>query len=217
MHTRSAIFLTAFLALTGAGCLNVEGKRNFKPAIEFVKTDKIDEQEFWKIMDYSCNAAKGDMELQNQVIIKKLSAYAPEEIINFEIILCKKLIKANDYRILAANKIIDSWVSDDGFLYFRLWLISLGRQTFEQTLKDPDYLANVTGKGIVPDFEYLLYASTQAYINKTGKKEEDDTFPRGVAFAQGLNYDFGGAPMTGKNWKEDELPKLYPKLWEKFN
>lgn len=217
MKTPCRIFFIGFLAVLNLGCLRVDDKRDFKPAISFEKAEKMEEKEFWKIIDYSYNAAKGDMELQNQIIIKKLSEYAPEEIINFEIILCKKLIEANNYKILAANKIMDSWVSDDGFIYYRLWLISLGEETFKQTLKDPDYLASVVGKGIVPDFESLLYVSTQAYKNKTGKQTEDDSFPRGVAFAKGLNYDIDGPAITGENWKEDQLPKLYPKLWEKFN
>lgn len=214
---RWRITLLTLLTLLTVGCMGIEERRDYKQAIEFIKAEKLDEMEFWKIIDFSYNAAKGDLELQDQIIIKKLSAYTPEEIIDFEIILCKKLIEANDFKILAANKIIDSWVSDDGFLYFRLWLISLGRETFEQTLKNPDYLASVVGKGVLPEFEHLLYASTQAYKNRTGKQKEDNAFPRDVAFAQGLNYDDGGPPTTGKDWKEDELPKLYPKLWEKFN
>nr|WP_294793604.1 DUF4240 domain-containing protein [uncultured Mucilaginibacter sp.] len=214
---RRNITLLTLLTILTVGCVSIEEKRNFKPAIDFTKAEKLDENEFWKIIDYSYNAAKGNLDLQNQIVTQKLSDYAPEEIINFEIILCKKLIEANDFKILAANKIIDSYVSDDGFLYFRLWLISLGRETFEQTLKSPDHLATVVGKGVLPEFEPLLYVSTQAYKNKTGKQQEDNTFPRDVAFGKGLNYDVGGAPMTGKNWKEGELPTLYPKLWEKFN
>jgi len=84
-------------------------------------------------------------------------------------------------------------------------------------LKNPDYLADVIEKGVEPDFEGLLYVSTAAFQNKTGKQKEDETFPRNVAYKMGLNYDFGGPATTGKNWKADELPKLYPKLWNKFN
>jgi hypothetical protein len=217
MQMRYYILSSFLLVVLNLSCITIEDKRDFKPAVEFIKADKMDEREFWKLIDYSYNAAKGDKELQNQIIIKKLSQYAPEEITNFEIVLRKKLIEANDYKILAANKIVDNYVSDDGFLYFRFWLISLGQETFEKTLSNPDYLAGVVRKGVVPDFEYLLYAPTQAYINRTGKQEEDDSFPRSVAFAQGLNYDFGGPAITGKDWKDYELPKLYPKLWEKFN
>lgn len=205
------------LVSVNLSCMPVNDTVSFKPAVDFVAADKLDEREFWKIIDYSHNAAKGDLDLQNEIIIKRLSAYKPAEIINFEIILSKKIIESNTFKILAANKIMDNWVSDDGFLYYRLWLISLGETTFKQALKNPDYLASVVGRSVLPEFEPLLYVSTQAYKNKTGKQTEDDSFPRGVAFAQGLNYDFGGPKITGENWKDKELPKLYPKLWEKFN
>ncbi|MES2109896.1 MAG: DUF4240 domain-containing protein [Bacteroidota bacterium] len=177
----------------------------------------MDEKEFWKIIDYAFYTSGGSTKAEGDIIIQKLSQYTPEQIVDFEIILCKKIIAADDYKIVAIDKIIDGSVSDDTYLYFRCWLIGLGQKTFEQTIKDPDSLADVIEKGVVPDFEDLLFVSTTAYQNKTGKKEEDDAFPRNVAYDKGLNYDFGGPKTTGKDWKESELPGLYPKLWKKFN
>ncbi|PJJ80276.1 DUF4240 domain-containing protein [Mucilaginibacter auburnensis] len=215
---RGFLTIALFVILSvNLSCVPVNDAESFKPAVDFTAADKLDEREFWKIIDYSHNAAKGNLDLQNEIIIKKLSAYEPAEIINFEVILCKKLIEANSYKVLAANTIMDGGASDDGFLYYRLWLISLGETTFKQTLKNPEYLAALIKKGVVPDFEALLYVSTEAYKNKTGKQKEDDSFPRGVAFAQGLNYDFGGPKIVGTEWREEDLPKLYPKLWKKFN
>jgi hypothetical protein len=217
---RVFILLLVPLVLMVTACGNSQGGQSNIVFAEFKKGDKMDDKEFWKIIDYSFNASGGDLERQSEIISAKLSDYNPEEIINYEIIFTKKLIEANDYKIIAVNHIVDSPVSDDGFLYFRCWLISLGQKTFEQTIKTPDYLAQVIDRGIVPDFESMLYVSTTAYKNKTGKKEEDDTFPRNVTFSKGLTYETyagGGAKITGKDWKESELPKLYPKLWAKFN
>lgn len=118
---------------------------------------------------------------------------------------------------MGANKIIDGSGSDDTYLYFRCWLIGLGKTTFVNTLKQPDYLADMVEKGVEPDFEGLLYVSTEAYKKRTGKTVEDDTFPRNVAFEKGLSYDLGEPKTTGTDWKEEELPQLYPKLWAKFN
>ncbi|MET3977574.1 hypothetical protein ABIB62_000140 [Mucilaginibacter sp. UYP25] len=209
--------LIASLLFVIAGCSQPKAHKETKVYAEFNKADKMDEVEFWKIIDYSYESSAGDLEMQSNVIIKGLSQYTPSEIIEFEVIFTKKLIEANDYKIIAINHIVDSPVSDDGFLYFRCWLISLGRKNFEQTIKKPDYLAHVIQKGVVPDFESMLYISTSAYKNKTGKQVEDATFPREVAFRRGLNYETGGAKITGKDWKEEDLPKLYPKLWAKFN
>jgi hypothetical protein len=208
------LYSIAFLSIC---CSCSQKKQTIRVISEFKMNDKIDEQEFWKIIDYAFSKSDGNTKLEAQIITPKLTAYKPEEIINFEIILCDKLIKANDFKIIAADKIIDGSVSDDSFLYFRCWLIGLGQKTYTQTLENPDYLAQIVEKGVEPDFESLLYISTEAFRNKTGKNKEDDTFPRNVAYKKGLNYDFGGPPTTGKDWKENELPKLYPKLWNKFN
>lgn len=177
----------------------------------------MDDQEFWKIIDYAFINSGGSAKAEAQIITQKLSEYKPDEIVDFEIILCEELIKANDFKIMAIDRIIDGTLTDDTYLYFRCWLISLGRETYEQTFKNPDYLADVVEKGVEPDFESLLYVATEAFKIKTGKEIEDETFPRNVADKKGLNYDYGGPPTTGKEWKEDELPKLYPKLWHKFN
>lgn len=209
--------LAIFLLLVSSGCSQPAVKQKSSVVPIFKMNNKMDESEFWQIIDYSAAMAAGDLKKQEQLIVQKLSAYQPSQIVEFEMILCRKLIEANDYKIMAADKIIDGSVTDDPYLYFRCWLIGLGGKIFRETIKNPDYLAGIAEKGVEPDFEGLLYVSTAAYRNKTGKKVEDDTFPRNVAFGKGLNYDLGGPAMTGNNWKEEDLPKLYPKLWNKFN
>ncbi|MEO7211595.1 DUF4240 domain-containing protein [Mucilaginibacter sp.] len=214
-----ALHIGALLLLSvNMGCSQPKGKpASAKTVAEFKVGNQMDEKGFWKIIDYSYNIAGDDKHQQDEIITKKLSAYSPEQIVEFEVILEKKVIEANDFKVMAADKIIEGLVTDDPYLYFRFWLIGLGEKTFKETLRNPDYLAGVVEKGVEPDFESLLYVSTKAYMNKTGKKTEDDTFPRSVAFKKGLNYDLGGPATTGKEWKTEDLPTLYPKLWEKFN
>ncbi|MFC9245678.1 DUF4240 domain-containing protein [Streptomyces sp. NPDC057136] len=43
----------------------------------------------------------------------------------------------------AAAYVINGGCSDDGFDYFRGWLIAQGREVFERTAADPDALAEV--------------------------------------------------------------------------
>ncbi|AMR31372.1 hypothetical protein A0256_08005 [Mucilaginibacter sp. PAMC 26640] len=187
------------------------------PSAAFKKSIKMDDAEFWKIIDFAFKVAGEDQEKEQKIITEKLSMYTAEQIIAYELIFSKKLIEANDFKMIAAARIIDGSVTDDGFLYFRCWLVSRGKNTFEGAMKNPDYLAQVTDRGVVADFESMLYVSTEAYKTKTGKKEEDDSFPRNVAYKTGLNYEMGGQPTAGEDWKEEDLPKLYPKLWKKFN
>ena len=209
--------LLVLILFSNVGCLGIDGRPSVKIDVAFKKNNKMDEQEFWRIIDYAFEVAGYDSKKKAHIIEDKLAEYTPEQITDFEIILERKIIAANDFKIIAIDQIIDGSVSDDTFLYFRCWLIGLGQNTFEETMKNPDNLADKIEKGPEPDFEDLLYVSTEAYQRKAGKKEEDASFPRDVAYKKGLNYDFGGPKTTGRDWKKSELPKLYPKLWSKFN
>ena len=55
----------------------------------------------------------------------------------------KSLRKANTWKLWGAAYLANDGCSDDGFLYFRAWLITQGKDIFEQVCKDPDSLADV--------------------------------------------------------------------------
>lgn len=165
-------------------------------------------------MEAAKAAARGDQELQEQAIINSLEKLEPEQITEFECILREYLLEADHFNIMAAQRIIDGYVSDDTYLYFRCWLIGQGEAVFTNALQNADTLASVV---IDPyqDFEALLYVATQAFGKRTGRAEEDATFPRAVAAARGLHYDLG-SETKGEDWTENQLPKMLPKLWNKF-
>jgi len=177
----------------------------------------MDKQEFWNIINHAVVQSSNVDAVKNKEIIAKLATYSADEIIEFEKIFRTLVFEANDFKVMAANKIIDGWVGDDPYLYFRCWLIAQGERTFNETLKNPDYLADVVDKRTDASFEDLMYVSTIAFQQSTGKEEEDDRFPRCVAIDAGLDYDFAAPPTTGIDWTNEQLPILYPKLWAKFN
>ncbi|MFK9090715.1 DUF4240 domain-containing protein [Bacillus salipaludis] len=68
--------------------------------------------------------------------------------------------------------------SDDAFDYFRGWLISQGREVFEQTIKNPEFLADYIsdenlGEEEVPEFEDFLSIGFNAYTLKKGGDPEE--------------------------------------------
>ncbi|WP_165822173.1 DUF4240 domain-containing protein [Hymenobacter edaphi] len=170
---------------------------------------------FWQLIDQAAAAAPADNDARAQLLVNALASRPLEEITAFELTLRQHLIEADDYGIMAAQKIIDGYVSDDPYLYFRCWLIGQGEVVFRAALQHPDSLAALVPGAYECDFEPLLYVATEAYKQQTGQAE-DDTFPRGVAVSQGLDYDFMAPPTTGTDWIEEDLPKLLPKLWKKF-
>ncbi|GAA4300124.1 DUF4240 domain-containing protein [Nibribacter koreensis] len=178
--------------------------------------DTINTEQFWSLIDKAVKSSSGDKELKEKFLVNELTKLSLEEIMDFEMAFRKSILEADDFKVMAAQKIIEGYVSDDSYLYFRCWLIGQGKQVYQETLKNSDYLAHVVQKGESTDFESLLYVATAAYSRKTGK-DEDETFPRDTAIGLGLDYDFGAAATKGTDWSEDELPKLLPNLWAKMN
>lgn len=176
----------------------------------------MDKKEFWQLLEAAKDKAKGSQTLQEQTLIASLAQHSPEQIIEFECILRECLIEADHFNIMAAQKILNGYVTDDSYLYFRCWLIGQGEKVFLEALRDADTLAKVAEEPY-SEFEALLYVATKAYEKHTGKKEEDneDSFPREVARTRGLDYD-SSSETKGDDWAENQLPKMLPKLWKKF-
>ena len=104
--------------------------------------------------------------------------------------------------------------SDDGFEYFRRWLVSRGREAYEAALADADSLAELPLKPTGPDniweFEEVYYVALEVFKAKGGKGDvRDYSEPEA-----GL----GGPGPTGVPFEEDvkHLSKRYPKLWKRF-
>jgi len=216
--------ILCFLAIFLISCSNEKAvtKNQNQPEInsKIINTnsqmDTIKTEQFWSLIDKAVESSHGDNELKEEFLTSELTKLSLEEIKDFEIAYRKAVIDADDFKIMAAAKIIEGYVSDDSYLYFRNWIIGQGKKVYDETLKKPDYLAKVVEEGESTDFESLLYVATEAYSRKTGK-EEDESFPRDTAIGIGLDYDFGAPPTKGTDWTEKELPKLLPELWKKMN
>jgi hypothetical protein len=216
------IIVTA-LSLTACGQTNSNNQSNKSADTipSLTKDQKMDTVFFWKIMDYAFAKAKFDNKLKEQTILDQLIKLTPEQIQEFEIIFQQMNQKASTWNNMAAHTIIEGGSSDDTYFYFRCWLISLGQKNFDETIKNPDYLASLDipvnkkyGYGEVI-FEELIPMSDNAYSIVTGKKTEDETFPRALAQKKGLFYD-SNTDIKGKEWTDTDLPKIAPKLCKKF-
>jgi hypothetical protein len=114
---------------------------------------------------------------------------------------------------LGAAYVVHGGCSDDGFEYFRRWLISRGRDVYEPALADPDNLAQLEvrpGTDGVWEFELIYYVAQQVFEEKGG---EDDVRDYSEPEA-GL---VGPAP-SGEPFEEDDehLARRYPNLWRRF-
>lgn len=173
---------------------------------------KMKEIIFWEILEQSKEERK-DYINQIQILIEKLSKLDEKQIIGFEFTLRSIIAESAHYNIMAATKIINDFASDDNFLYLRCRLIAEGKDVYYNAIENPETLANPQIQEIEFGGEEMLSVADQAFIKKFGENTEKE-LPRDIAFDY-LNYD-EGEEIKGEDWKEDELPLKYPKLWERY-
>jgi hypothetical protein len=102
--------------------------------------------------------------------------------------------------------------SDDGFEYFRCWLISRGPGVFDKLMADPDSLADILASGVkeVLEFEDFGYVAAEVWGEKTARP--------GNEMSRSPTMIYPSKP-SGTEFKEDaaDLSKRYPKLWRRFD
>ncbi|GGT08455.1 hypothetical protein GCM10010286_37270 [Streptomyces toxytricini] len=108
-------------------------------------------------------------------------------------------LMADSYQnpLWAAAYVVNGGCSDDGFDYFRGWLIAQGRTTFERVLADPDALAELphvraaAAEGIDLDCEDMLSIAWNAHQKATGQELPADAFTiRYPDLAPAWNFNF---------------------------
>ena len=97
--------------------------------------------------------------------------------------------------------------SDDGFQYFRAWLVSRGQSVFEQALKDPAGLETFVPNDStwLAEFEEMLYLPVYALEQKTG---EEVPLPEPLETTEEIEI----IEPAGEPWDEATVTKLYPGL-----
>ncbi len=161
----------------------------------------MDAATFWQLIEDSRENAGGDPDEQAEQLTDLLSDLPPDEILAFDRMLRELLAAAYRWDLWAAAYIINGGCSDDGFEYFRLWLIAQGERVYREALADPETLVD-RAEADATDAESLLYAAADAYRVETGRdlpgKSGDPSEP------------------AGERWNEANLKLLFPKLWAAF-
>jgi hypothetical protein len=167
---------------------------------------------FWEIIELSrrklrLDESDGNMERQRQEFEALLSELSPEEIIAFDRQLIEQMNTAYRWDLWGAAYIIASGCSDDGFVDFRGWLISMGRQVFESAMADVESLVDAASSPGIEDvfFEGFINVPDEVYEQLTGRELPEDI---------GLSF---GEP-AGAKWSPtgEELRRRFPRLWSKY-
>lgn len=165
----------------------------------------MDTEVFWRLIDDSRDAA-GDVDEQAEVLTDSLARLPAEQIVAFDRIYREHKVQAYTWPLWAAGYLINGGCSDDGFEYFRDWLIAQGRDAFERALTDPDSLADLDldfADVAFAEAEDLGGAAAFAHRRVTGADLAHDWVPR------------PDGPQ-GEPWNDDDLPRLLPRLSARF-
>ncbi|MBK6284204.1 MAG: DUF4240 domain-containing protein [Draconibacterium sp.] len=168
---------------------------------------KIDENLFWELIE-STKSKSNDLNGQIKSLTLELTNKDNDFIKKFECTFRETLMKSYHYNVMAAQKLIDNYVSDDTFLYFRCAALLQGKIPY-YTLIDS---TNNYGKFLMIDYwgEGLLFVSDDAYKQKNNNVNEND-LPS--IYASLINYDFGTHVILGEYWESKrEIKKRFPNL-----
>lgn len=178
----------------------------------------MNEDQFWFLIAAAKREANGDSEAQLELLKSKLEVIAPEEIMDFQRIFDRLFAVSYRADLWGAAFIMNGGASDDGFDYFRGWLIAQGKEVFEAALVNPDSLVSAAPDGEDSDFGYenedILNIAYRAWRGITGQEEHApyEAESHGRPALGNFEWSDGQGDIDERKGK-----KLYPKLWKKFD
>ena len=99
---------------------------------------KFSEEDFWNIIEKTNQQCDGDKDYQAELITEILSVRPFDDLFQFDRIINELYSKSYRSDWWGVAYLINGGCSDDGFDYFRLYVISLGRRIFEEALDNPE-------------------------------------------------------------------------------
>lgn len=208
--------LVALLAIASIALVLTRQQAQAGPAVALpegydgIATGPLGLDDFWAIVDHSARF-EADTDLQLVDLHASLMRLSPSQIADFERMFDETMRNSYTWDLWGAAYVTNGGASDDGFEYFRCWLISKGRRVFEQVNSSPDSLADIIADGETGDFEFeeFAYVARDVWSNKTGNDWNE------MPIVANMIYD---AEPKGTPFSDDpkELQHRFPKLWRRF-
>ena len=179
--------------------------------------EMMNEDQFWAIVQKAVDEAGDDEDEYLEVVMHELSKLSLKEMVGFRLRTDKILYDSYTSEMWCAGYLMNGGCSDDGFEYFRLWVISRGRKVYEAALANPDNLIDYIAEDAEVDFfefELFWYAAIDAFEEATEADLYDYIDDDNFTTREG-NY-----PNFEFNWDEEDpesMKKLCPRLFERFD
>lgn len=188
----------------------------------------MDTKLFWQVID-TARDATSNLEDMYDSLLENLSTLSVGDIILWGKIFTEYHTVSYKNKLWAAAYIMNGGCSDDGFDYFRGWLISQGQDMYLNALRNPDSLAKIDSSKDEFEFEDMLSIASEAYFVKLKIEDRDydrldtdeevfqleDAIKKEIKTSIQYDKDIG---TDDTNWDENEdlLKELLPALSEAF-
>ncbi|PBC76886.1 uncharacterized protein DUF4240 [Streptomyces sp. TLI_235] len=168
----------------------------------------MDKQQFWDVIEEARRPGPDDAEAVVERASALLAARPRQEIIAAQQLLWDLMAESYRGDLWGAAYLINGGCSDDGFDYFRGWLITRGREVFERAVASPDSLAELpVVRAAAAEYEEMECEGTlglawDAHLAATGEQLSGDCYT--IAYPEIVfGWDFEDAQATAR-----ELPLL---------
>ncbi|QDU23593.1 DUF4240 domain-containing protein [Urbifossiella limnaea] len=170
------------------------------------------EPEFWAHI-HAARPRRYDAEAHADQLAARLAELPEPDILDFVHHWDAASARAYRQDLWGAAYLVNGGCSDDGFQYFRWWLVLQGRAAFDAAIADPDTLAEVLDGET--EVEAEVYPGTDAWFLATGRAKDDDGYE---AFARALRFRHPhppAEPPLAAEWDFDddaEVRRRLPRL-----
>jgi Protein of unknown function (DUF4240) len=138
----------------------------------------VDNEGLWELIEAAAAQVRDPVDGEAVAVraAMLLSARPRGEIVSADEVLWALMADSYRYPLWAAAYLVNGGCSNDGFEYFRGWLITQGRAVYERVMAEPDALADLAGiRAKAPrrrpvECEDTLYIASRAYRAATGEE-----------------------------------------------
>jgi len=165
-------------------------------------------EEFWETIDAARAAAMFHRSRLPAALREELEGRDEEEVLDFIRHFHECRIEAFRWELWAAAWVAGGGAAEEDFSDFRDWLITLGREAFEDVLHDPQRMLDHADPAELSDpFDAEVgKAAVDVYHELTGGGE----IPPGTLRPHPRE-------PAGRPFKPEDLPRRYPRLWRAYN
>lgn len=186
----------------------------------------MNKEEFWQTIDtVNRLVPDGNQEMVSKRMYEELVQHSPQDILDRYLISQEYLKAAYRNDLWAAATALGAHVSDDGFIDFRTWLISQGKDVYMDAMRDPDTLAKNPNIGMDMNFEGFAYCAIEAYSEKldlAGKNEviklydELGSHKLSEQLAKEIQDEVPQHPDVPSNQLPLDYSAQFPHIWERM-